>query len=67
MVGPQGGTLNEFWAVRYGLPCQSQTGVITAYVEQEAPCSFTVLHQATCHTTLRAIGTCGCQWRLSCI
>jgi len=28
---------------------------------------YTVLHQAMCHTTLRAIGTCGRQWRLSCI
>ena len=36
----QGGTLSNLRAVRYGVPCQSQTGVITANVEQEAPCRF---------------------------
>jgi len=40
MVETQGGTLNYFWAVRYGTPCQSQTGVIIANVGQEAPCRF---------------------------
>jgi len=40
MVETQGGTLNYFWAVRYGVPCQSQTGVIIANVGQEAPCRF---------------------------
>jgi len=39
-MGTQGGTLNRFWAVQYGAPCQSQTGVIIANVGQEAPCRF---------------------------
>ena len=39
-VETQGGTLNYFWAVWYGAPCQSQTGVIIANVRQEAPCRF---------------------------
>ena len=29
-----------FWAVRYGVPCQPQTGVTSANVGQEAPCRF---------------------------
>ena len=40
MAETQGGTLNYFWAVRYGAPCQSRTGVIIANVGQEAPCRF---------------------------
>jgi len=39
-TGPQGGTLNPFWAVRYGAPCQPQTGVIFTNVGQEAPRRF---------------------------
>jgi len=40
MVETQGGTLNYFWVVWYGAPCQLQTGVIIANVGQEAPCRF---------------------------
>jgi len=36
-VRTQGGTLSTFWAVRYGVPCQSQAGVSSANVGQEAP------------------------------
>ena len=36
----QGGTLNTFWAVRYGVPCQTQAGVTSANVGQEAPHRF---------------------------
>ena len=39
-MGPQGGTLSTSWAAWYGLPCQSQAGVIMAKVEQEAPRRF---------------------------
>ena len=40
MVEPQGGTLNQFWVVWYGAPCQSQTGAIITNVRQEAPRRF---------------------------
>ena len=40
MPEAQVGTLNNFWVVRYGAPCQSQTGVIITNVGQEAPCRF---------------------------
>jgi len=40
MAGLQGGTLNTFWAVWYGMPCQSQAGVTSANVGQEAPHRF---------------------------
>jgi len=36
----QGGTLNTFWAVWYGMPCQPQAGVTIANVGQEAPHRF---------------------------
>jgi len=40
MVETQGGTLSTFWAVRSGVPCQPQAGVIFTKVGQEAPRRF---------------------------